>query len=240
MTTETKVHTFNIQPNFDPLNNRFRAYYEGLGMINERIVWNPIPELRAIQEVALRRQGIRIGLENAHKRRTYEPDYVCTPEKHPKQKNVNTVHQISGRRYDEGRAYNTDEFGDNAVIPFVLRLPARDKEEVWIYGYKYSDWDGVTLFLDRAYDKTSAMEWAERMATRHADECYEDYEKEQKAMRIQDIKQELKDMRRLIRAMVKTIRMFNEGEVYLKELKQILTLLLEQRSDWQGKLKYES
>ena len=225
---------------FDPLNNKFRAYYEGLGMLNGRIVWNPIPELRTIQEIGLRRQGIRIGLVDGWKRRTYEPGYVCTPEKHPKQKNIDNINQISGRRYTEGDGYCTDDYGGNEVIPFVLQLPSRNKDEVWIYGYKYSDWDGATLFLDSAANKEDALRWAEHRAWYHAEECYEDYEKEQKAMRIQDIKQELKDVRKLIRAMIKTIRMFNEGGLYLKELKQILTLLLKQRSDWQGKLKYES
>lgn len=173
---------------------------------NHEIDFNCDQETRTLQTILKLKDGIKQGLTHAHKRRTYDPNYVTRANNiYTDARDINSIDQLRVRNYEELAGWYTDDYQDNFVEPFICQLPGRNKEEVWVYGYGYSDWDGATIFLE-VCDKDEAIHKAKRCAERHAEECYEDWQQQEKEQCIADLRERLGELRGLIKDLVPVLR----------------------------------
>lgn len=147
-------------------------------------------DIASLQMIALKRDAILKAKECRYLRRTYNPGYIMYPDNKPNVVNIDNDEQIRLRHVEELDGYGTDDYGNNYVVPFVGQLPGECRSERWIYGYKYSDWDGATLFLD-VCDSDEALRLAKREAEHHAQQCYDDWLDQEREQRIVDIKENL-------------------------------------------------
>lgn len=178
-------------------------------------------DMCVLQGIVRQREGIRLGLTNRFKRRTYHAEYVThSNDTHCDSRYINSINQIDVRNYEElDTHYYCDEDGFNKVIPFICQLPARNRQEQWIYGYRYSDWDGQTIFLDAYDDPNDARRYAESRAEEHAQACCEDYEQQREEQHREDIandiqkcKDELAGLRKILREQVSIVRALRSYE----------------------------
>lgn len=203
---------------YDQLGYDMRLHYRSLVPIQPA---QETQDMRVLQDIVRQREGIRLGLTDHFKRRTYHAEYVThSNDTASSTRYINSIDQMNVRNYEElDTHYYCDEYGDNTVIPFICQLPARDHKEQWIYGYRYSDWDGQTIFLDVREEKADAMRSAESRAEEHAQSCYEDHEQQREELRreetaeaIHNCKVELAGLRAVLREQVSIVRALRTKE----------------------------
>ena len=205
----------------DPLNVPAYLYYQPRV---QKLFYEMPPDVAELNLIAARHELIQEAKKYTWNRRTYSSAYVThSPDTHTKGTNIDNIEQMRLRNFEIIESYTTDDYGDNSVQAFIAQLPGKHHAERWVYGYKYSDWDGATVFL-MDLPKSEAIFWAKKTARYHAEECYEDWQEDQHAQRRMDIKDSLCASRELIRAQTKVCKAYK-----LDALKDILRSLLAQR-----------
>ena len=179
------------------------------------------PDVAELNRIAARRELIQEAKKYAWNRRTYSSTYVThSPDHSTKCANIANVEQMRLRGFEIIESYSTDDYNDNCVQAFIIQLPGKHHVERWVYGYKYSDWDGATIYLT-VCDKDEAKRWAKNAARYHAEKCYADWQEDQRAQKRLDIKASLCASRDLIRAQTKVCKAYK-----VDALKDILRSLL--------------
>lgn len=201
----------------DKLNVPAHLYYQPKGLK----LYDMPPDVAELNLIAARRELIQEAKEYKWNRRTYSSAYVTHTDTNTT--NIDNIEQMRLRSFEIVESYNTDDYGDNCVRAFIAQLPGKNREERWIYGYNYSDWDGATVFLT-VCDIEEAKRYAKSSARYHAEQCYDDWQEDQRQQKIVDLKDNLRASRELIRAQIKVYKAFKNDL-----LKDILHTLLDQR-----------
>ena len=126
------------------------------------------PDVAELNLIAARHELIQEAKRWAWKRRAYSGAYVTHTDTSATY--INNIEQMRLRGFEIVESYTTDDYGDNSVQAFIAQLPGKNREERWIYGYNYSDWDGATVFLT-VCDKADSKRWAKDTARYHAEQC---------------------------------------------------------------------
>jgi hypothetical protein len=166
-----------------------------------------MPELRTLQEIAARREGIRNGLQLNGVRRTYIRGHVWQNDDFENGRNVDHVGQIEHRNFEHSsESYSTTQDGDAHVKPFVMQLSGRHGREVWMYGFDYSDAEGVVVFTNTCKSRKHAFKEAGKKAEEEAERIYEDNLEVEKDVRIELLYEDLETNRHDVRYAIKKYR----------------------------------
>lgn len=98
--------------------------------------------------------------------------------------------------------YYADSQCDNVVEPVVIRLP----HGRICAGYRYTEWDGVTIDTDITDDMRTAIRWAHQMAERHAEECREDDAKNCAEQQTEELRESITQARHDCLALLREMR----------------------------------
>lgn len=178
----------------DKLSNPIKLHYQDK-------IDNPQQDILHLQKIIAQGQGIREGLKTSYKRRTYHKDYVSVATDKPKTRHINSFNQLTARKVEIVAEYCTDEYQSNKVQACIIQLTGRNHQEVWVYGYQFSDWDGATVVLDpylsdsEQYDNRTDAEirvtqCAKQLAECVAEQCYEEEKKYQTKQTWHELNQE--------------------------------------------------
>ena len=201
----------------DKLNIPAHLYYQPRALK----LYDMPPDVAELNLIAARRELIQEAKKCTWKRRTYSSAYVTHTDANTI--NIDSIEQMRLRGFEIVESYTTDDYGDNCVQAFIAQLPGKNREERWIYGYNYSDWDGATVFLT-VCDKDEAKRYAKSSARKEAEQCYDDWQEDQRQQKILDLKDNLRASRELIRAQIKACKVVKNDL-----LKDILRAKLDQR-----------
>lgn len=188
---------------------------------------------RAIVGIAILRRNIQEAKTHSWLRRTYHRDYVSKPlDEHRNTycRYINSHEQLGHRVMMVQASYGCDDQGWEYVEPWVLQLPGRDGQEVWIYGYQLSQGENVTVYLDTCDSQEEAERMAKCRAAEYAQQCYEGYLEDQEQQQLQERRERLQELRVAIRATIKALRAM-AGDTGLKKA---LDLLLSERCEVMG------
>lgn len=189
------------QYKLDSLSIPARIFYQGFEYYNDRA------ELRGalddagkeLLQMACQREHIAEAKKRAYMRRVHTESYISRSEDGEKMY-LNSFDQLGARWIkpfheiikSNHTGWYTDDFGgayNGAVLCFTRHGegdgihpnevgPAKGRI-IYMAGIRHSDWGGVTLDLAITEDINQATRWADSMAEREAEICYEENEKDQ-------------------------------------------------------------
>ena len=211
MRTDRNIH--------DKLNVPAHLYYQPRALK----LYDMPPDVAKLNLIAARHELIQYAKLHPHKLRTWANTRIYHMDTDPNVVDIDNIEQMRLRGFEIVESYTTDDYGDNSVRAFIAQLPGKNREERWIYGYNYSDWDGATVFLT-VCAKEDAVRYAKEMAFREAEQCYDNWREDKRQQKILDLKDNLRVLRKLIRAQIKACKVVKNDL-----LKDILRAKLDQR-----------
>lgn len=117
----------------------------------------------------------------------------------------------------------TDDFQSDTLSGVVIPIGRHSKTEghdrsdwtentgLFLAGTQHSDWDGVTLYTDTFDNFRDAARYADWFAEREAEECREEDEKNQREQKVEDLRDDIKRIRKACLTLLRDMRPIRKG-----------------------------